>query len=191
METRIDLYVLKAMDAYPYQLEVVVESLQYALSYDPENVVALTLMGRVHQEQFRAFEKAKKYYEKVLAVDLDYLEVYPHYIRALIDNNDLAEGQKLIDFALTRKGIDTAMIQMIQGVLFEKSQDFDAAIEAYGEAMMLAINSEFIEQVELEITRARNKRERLNRTKRKEEQATQTDSETKDSWFKNRLNNLL
>jgi len=191
METKISLYVMKAIDAYPYELEKVVESLQYALSYEPENSMALMYMGRLYQEQFNDYEKAKYYFEKALTADLEYLEVYPFYIRALLDNHDIAEAQKLIDFAMSRKGIDKARIYLFQGLLYEQAHEFEKAEDAYNDAMLFAMNSEFIYYMEDQIKRAKNKRDRLNRTKRKEETKAQPEEETKNSWFKDRLNNLL
>lgn len=52
-------YVLKALDAYPYNLEEASESLEYALSYDSEDTTALCLMGRMHGEIFNDFEASK------------------------------------------------------------------------------------------------------------------------------------
>lgn len=59
-------YVLKALDAYPYNLEEVSESLEYALSYDSEDTTALCLMGRMHGEILKDFEAAKNYFWKPL-----------------------------------------------------------------------------------------------------------------------------
>ena len=40
-------YLLKAIEAYPFNLEAVSENLGYALSYDEENDAAWTLRGKV------------------------------------------------------------------------------------------------------------------------------------------------
>lgn len=45
MGVTTDKYIFQALDAYPYNLEETVESLNYALSYDDKNAVALCLMG--------------------------------------------------------------------------------------------------------------------------------------------------
>jgi len=94
-------YVLKAMDAYPYDLEETVENLNYALSYENHNAYALYLMGRLQAEQFGDYEKAKYYFAEALANKMDFIKVYPKYILVLIWNHDYEEAQKLIDFAHT------------------------------------------------------------------------------------------
>ncbi|MBP6238275.1 MAG: hypothetical protein KA270_13100 [Saprospiraceae bacterium] len=47
----IDRYLVKALDAYPYNLEEAIESLDYALSGDNNNAATLCLYGRVYAEQ--------------------------------------------------------------------------------------------------------------------------------------------
>jgi hypothetical protein len=51
MGTLVNNYIFKALDNYPYYLDEVMESLNYALSYDNKNTMALTLMGKVHAEK--------------------------------------------------------------------------------------------------------------------------------------------
>lgn len=111
MDTNLlDNYVLKAIDAYPYNLEETVENLNYALSYSHNNVYALYLMGRLQAEQFGDYEKAKQYYAEALANKMEFHKVYPKYIQVLLDNENLTEAQKLIDFAFKVKGIDKGCI---------------------------------------------------------------------------------
>ena len=50
----IDRYLVKAIDAYPYNLEEAIESLDYALSGDNNNAATLCLYGRVYAEQLQA-----------------------------------------------------------------------------------------------------------------------------------------
>ena len=54
----IDKYLFQALDNYPYSLEETVESLDYALSYDEKNTVALCLYGRLYAEQLKHYETA-------------------------------------------------------------------------------------------------------------------------------------
>jgi len=81
-------YLFRAIEAYPYELEKAIEALNYALSYEPENVKALCLMAKVYAGQLGDYKTAKAYYEKALVNGLDIPEVYPDYIRLLINNDD-------------------------------------------------------------------------------------------------------
>ena len=60
MGTLVNNYVFKALENYPYDLEEVMEALNYALSYDDKNTMALTLMGRVYAEKLFKYNDAIK-----------------------------------------------------------------------------------------------------------------------------------
>lgn len=123
----IDKYVFQALDSYPYSLEETIESLDYAFSYDAKNTMVLCLYGRIQAEQLLNYEAAKNYFEEAFTINIHALEVYPHYIQTLILNEDYEEAQKLIDFALTIKGISKAEIFIKKAILFETQHEFKKA----------------------------------------------------------------
>lgn len=45
-------YLIKAIENYSFDLEQCYESLNYALSYEEDNPIALCLMGRLQDEYF-------------------------------------------------------------------------------------------------------------------------------------------
>ncbi|WP_397364063.1 hypothetical protein [Olleya sp. R77988] len=165
-------YVLKAIDAYPYDLEETVENLNYALSYESDNAYALYLMGRLQAEQLGNYEKAKQFYAEALASKMDFIRVYPRYIQTLLNNENFDEAQKLIDFALTIKGIDKGSIWSKQGQLYEIKQEFKKAIKALKKAKLFGYNDGFISYVDSEISRVKskmkpNKKKSKNKKKKK------------------------
>lgn len=185
-------YLFKALDAYPYELEKAIEALNYALAYDPENVTALCLMARVCSEQLGDYEKAKDYYNRALASRLDIPDVYPDYIRLLVNNDDYKEAQKLIDFALSVKGIDKAGIMLNQAYLFEAQTEFEKAESALKEAKMLSQNNDFTTYVDEVLSRVVKKRKEVkNKERLSEPTQNKAVKEADKNWFKNRLNNLL
>ncbi len=150
-------YVLKAIDAYPYELEEAVENLNYALSYESDNAYALYLMGRIQAEQLGDYEQAKTYYAEALANKMDFQRVYSKYIQVLLWNEDLDEAQKLIDFALTVKGIGKGDIWERQGHLLEIKQEHKKAIKAFKKAKTFGFNDSFISYMNGEISRVKTK----------------------------------
>lgn len=150
-------YVLKAIDAYPYELEETVENLNYALSYENDNAYALFLMGRLQAEQFGDYEKAKQHYAEALANKMDFHKVYSKYILVLIWNEDYEEAQKLIDFAFTVKGLNKGEVHLYQGQLFENLQVYKKAIKALKKAKLFGYNDGFISHINSEILRIKNK----------------------------------
>ena len=150
-------YVLKAIDAYPYELEETVENLNYALSYESNNTYALYLMGRLQAEQFGDYEKAKQYYAEALANKMDFHKVYKHYILVLIWNEDFEEAQKLIDFAFTIKGLGKGQIWVLQGQFFETQKAYKKSLKALKTAKQFAYNNDFTSYINSEISRIKNK----------------------------------
>jgi len=66
----IDRYLCKALGAYPYNLEETIESLDYALSGNHNDVATLCLYGKVYAEQFQDYSTAKSYFQEALAADM-------------------------------------------------------------------------------------------------------------------------
>ena len=187
-----NIYLFRAIEAYPWELEKAVEALNYALAYDPENVKALHLMAKVHYEQLGDYEMAKLYFESALASNIEAREIYPDYIRLLINNEDYEEAQKLIEFANTIKGVDKAGIALTQGQLFESLAKFEDAEEVLKKAKQLALNDDFINFVDNVLSRVKKKRKvQANENKVLENKANKEAEAQPKSWFKNRLNNLF
>jgi len=139
----IDKYLFQALDNYPYSLEETIESLDYAFSYDAKNTMVLCLYGRIQVEQLWNYEEAKSYFQEALAINIHALEVYPYYIQTLILNEDYEEAQKLIDFALTIKGINKSEIYVKKAILFEAQLRFKDAMTAIKNAKLYTLQFGF------------------------------------------------
>lgn len=139
----IDKYVFQALDNYPYSLEETIESLDYAFSYDAKNTMVLCLYGRIQAEQLWNYEEAKSYFQEALAINIHALEVYPYYIQTLILNEDYQEAQKLIDFALTVKGINKSDIYVKKAILLEAQLRFKEALTAIKNAKLYSLQFAF------------------------------------------------
>lgn len=145
----IDKYLFQALDNYPYSLEETIESLDYAFSYDAKNTMVLCLYGRIQAEQLWNYEEAKNYFQEALSINIHALEVYSYYLKTLILNEDYEEAQKLIDFALTIKGINKSDIFVQKAILLEAQQQFKKALKEIKNAklttLQFAFDSDIIE----------------------------------------------
>jgi len=137
-------YVFKALDAYPYDLEETMEALNYALSYDTENTMALTLMGRVYAEKLYNYPEAISYYKEALAVKIEAFEVYEHYINALLWNEDVIEAARFIDFAMSVKGADKAVLYLKKAALYEQLKKYKKAMSYIKKAKENTFNADFL-----------------------------------------------
>lgn len=157
MGTLTNNYVFKALENYPYDLEEVMEALNYALSYDNKNTMALTLLGRVYAEKLYKYEEAIVYYKQALAENMYAFEVYEPYIRVLLWNEDYKEAEDFIDFALTVKGSDKAILYLKKAILYEQKKEYKKALTFIKKAKSNAYNSEFMKTVNEEKSRIKEK----------------------------------
>lgn len=150
-------YVFKALDAYPYELEKCIEALNYALSYNENDEMALSLMGRVYTEILNNYEEGIAYYKLVLAENINNLEVQSHYINALLWNENYNEAKEYINYALTVRGSDKAMLYLKKANLYEHTKEYTKALETLKFAHIYTFNNEFIEYLKSEKERIKTK----------------------------------
>ena len=143
------------MDAYPYYLEEAIESLDYALSGDNNNAATLCLYGRVYAEQLQDYATAKMYFQDALAADIKAVFVYPYFIQLLIDFDEDMEAEKLIDFALTVKGIDKPLILSKLIILKEKLGQYKEVNRVITKLKSIVLNEDY--QVFMDKTETRIK----------------------------------
>ena len=180
MDSKVSTYIFQALDAYPHYLEEAVEALQYALAYDENNATALGLMGQIYAESIKSYEVAKSYFEKALAADLYALDVYPKYVDVLLWNEDYDEAEKLIDFALSVKGTDKAILYVKKGILFEHRFNYDDALKCIEKAKKFTYNNEFLEELKEERSRIKKKMNATQKKKEKPSKAKETPSKKKE-----------
>lgn len=138
-------YYFEALDNYPYSLPDCLEALNYALSYDPEDADSLCLMGRIYSEMLTDYEKAKVYFEEAMQCNVANLNIPQYYIKCLLDNEDLEEAEKLINYALKIKGIDTARILIQKSLLFEIRLEYKKALEPLKDAEKYSYNQAMVD----------------------------------------------
>lgn len=163
----IDKYLFQALDNYPYSLEETIESLDYAFSYDAKNTMVFCLYGRILAEQLLNYEEAKHYFQEALAINIHALEVYPHYLQTLILNEDYEEAQKLIDFALTIKGINKSDIYVKKAILCEAQQQFKEALAEIKKAKLSTLQFAFESDITEVEKRIQGKIDLLKKKKKK------------------------
>ncbi|SMC76511.1 tetratricopeptide repeat protein [Moheibacter sediminis] len=143
----LDKYLFSALDNYPYNLLETIESLEYALSYNDKNTMALCLMGRVYAEQLMDYETAKDYFSEAISHNIHALEIYPNYIETLILNEDFDEAEKLIEFALTIKGINKIEILLKKVLMLEIKKEFSKAKLVLKEIKSIICTSNYDAQI--------------------------------------------
>ncbi|MGB0871383.1 MAG: hypothetical protein ACPG6V_09370 [Flavobacteriales bacterium] len=150
-------YLYQALDSYPHNLEETIEALTFAISYDENNALALGLLARVHSEQLHQYKKAISLFNRALKVNLNEVSLYPHFINALLWNEDWEQAQKLINYSLQVKGVDKGLIHLKQALLFEYKEQYKKAIKWAERARSLSFNDAQISHISCEIKRIKKK----------------------------------
>lgn len=142
--TIADTYYLKAKAASGYDWDEVCESLNYALSYDENHCAALCLLGKVYARNLNQYAEAFSCFDKVIAVDTDYINVYPLYATYLIWADEIEKAYRLIEFALSIKGIDKAQLYCISAYALETKGYYKVALQHLKEAKRLTYNNDYM-----------------------------------------------
>ena len=117
--TLADTYYLKALNLYPYDLDQVIEALNFAISYDKDHAGAHCLLGNLNMYQLGKISEAENHFEKALASDLNYVETYYSYTNLLIQIGEYGKAKKLINYAYKIKGINISRLKHSEGLIAE------------------------------------------------------------------------
>lgn len=152
-----DQYYLKARDYYPYNMEFVVENLNYALSYDDEHTQANFLLGKVYMYLMKDYGKATQCFEKVLRCNLDYADVYKHYSLLKIWLKDYDGARKLINYGEKVKGMDVSTLLILKAIIYECRGEYHQAKALLKRAKLYSIDVNTINKIKLNLTRVKDK----------------------------------
>ncbi|WP_276135287.1 tetratricopeptide repeat protein [Polluticoccus soli] len=159
--TAADKYFLKANDNYPYDLEAVLEALEYGLSTDDMHPGLLTLMGKIYHRDLRQFEPARECFETSLYSDELYVDTYYAYTHLLLWLNELPKAEDIILRALKVPGIDRPKMLYFKAILHEKQGDYKQATDSLKEAIRHSQTTECHKRYEEEIERLQTKDKRI------------------------------
>ena len=155
--TLADQYYLKALDDYGYDLEAVVENLEYALSCDADHPGANHLMGKLLMEKFRKFEQAEEYFVASLAIEPTHIDTCESYSWLLIHTRDYDRALKLIRYASGLKGVANCKFLRLEALVLELKQEFIKAKELLQAAMLESYDSNYLYFLDQEFARVEKK----------------------------------
>lgn len=133
------------------------ESLQYALSYEPSNARALSLMGKIQMEHMQDYDLAMEYFQKAIENDIHLPIIYPDYVQNLLLAEEYVEAEELLKFAFKVKATDKARLYELNGQLRERQRRFKEALAHYRMAFELSVTSDTSEIMEDHIRRLKKK----------------------------------
>lgn len=168
-----DQYYLKAkgaMAGFCSDWEEACEAIGYAISYDENHCPSLCLLGKIQAQYLADYEAAFENFDKCIAANINYVDVYPEYIRFLVWAKELSRAKQLLAFAKKIKGIDLAQLYWCEASIYEVERNYKRGIKCLKEAKNHIYNDDYLYFIESEKTRLQNKLKKLKKkqkTKRK------------------------
>lgn len=162
-------YLLKAMEAYDYDMTECMEALSYAISYDDESVEAWVLRGKVMLYYIKDYSAAEESFVQSLSIEPTHSEAFIEFIWLRINQSDFNAAQLLLNKALRVVKKDFAQLNRLQAVLHEYDNQHCAAIESLERALDYTYNCSFQCFLEDEIKRMKNKKKRLAKRNKKKQ----------------------
>lgn len=163
-----ETYYLKAVTNYPFDYNEVCESLNYALSYDPEYAPALCLKAKIYLNEKTSLTLAKLYFENALKADPSHIDSYQYYGELLLQIEDYESLEKHIDKSFKIMGINKAAMYLLRAKLYERQRNYNKALLTIDIASEECYNIDMDKIIEEERTRIESKVDRKNgKTKKK------------------------
>jgi Tfp pilus assembly protein PilF len=159
--TLADQYYLKALDGYDYNLDEVIENLNYALSYDQEHAGANYLMGKFYMEQMHQFDLAKEYFEASMVCDPTKSDTCQSFSWLLIRTRQFSEALKLIRYAYGLPGAMMPDFLRLEALVHELQKDYSGAVELLNEAIDESYDDSYVVFLEAELARVEKKMRRM------------------------------
>ncbi len=109
------------------------------IDLEPEYARAYYQLGSFYYYQFKNYQTAGYYYNKCIALDPAFPDVYEHYLKLLVDLKMHKQVHQVAEKALVVPGVCKAHIYESLGAYAEGEQDFLKANEQYKKALMTTV----------------------------------------------------
>lgn len=168
--TTADSYYLKAKAAtsgFCSDWGEVCEALNYALSYDENHCAALCFLGEIYADKLSQYKNAFECFDRVIAFDSDYINVYPIYIKYLIWTEEIGRAEKLIEFAKTIKGIDVSQLFWLKAYIEDVRGNYKLSLQFLKKAKINIYNDYYFDFMDEEKQRIKKKIKLIEKPKKK------------------------
>lgn len=155
--TIADGYYTKAEGAYPWQLDDVIENLNYALNYDSEHVQSLCLKGRLFMYQFKEYPAAEACFQRALFSNVTYPDTYKYYSLLKIWQCDLDKASEIIKRGKRVGGMDQGTMLLHEALILESRGSFHSAQKFMKKAKLVSLEPDKLERIEENLKRIKSK----------------------------------
>lgn len=158
-----DQYYLKAAGNYEYDIELALEDLRYALSYDPEHAPSHCLTGRICGIHLMAHTKAFHHMELALLYDPEYPETYYVYPYLLMQRGEFAKADRLLAMGIQQAGVDKSTVLILSAMSHEIKGNLYWARRSLSRALLLTTACDRMTYIDNAIKRIKYKSKRIHK----------------------------
>jgi len=152
-----DHFYLKALENYPYELEMVLENLQYAIGHDEVHAASNCLMGRIYMYRLKNYPKAGRCFFDALKGDINYPDTYKYYSLLRIWEGEYERAMHIIERGLKIKGMDQIVLLTYKSNIYERQGKFFKAKHVLKQAQMISLEKSKTEEIEKDLKRIKKK----------------------------------
>lgn len=158
--TLADTYYIKALDNYPYNLEEMLENINYALSYDDQHAEANTLMAKFYTYEVPKFELAKEYAHKAIGSDPLCVPAFGALAEILMHSGDIIELKNVVKYVCTLKEANIYYFKGILAQAYEENGKLKKAQKILKDAIQNCVYNHTLEVLENQLKRVDKKLKR-------------------------------
>ena len=159
--TIADTYYIKALDNYPYNLEEMLENVNYALSYDNEHPEANTLMARFYTNEVPKYDLAKEYAQRALSSDPNCIEAFKALAVVLMYSGELQELKKVVGYVSTLREANKYYFEGLLAQTYEAKGKLSKAKKILKNATHLCVYDDTLESLQNQLSRVKKKLKRF------------------------------
>ena len=159
--SRADVYYIKAVDSYGYDMDETITNLEYALGADNDHAAANRMMGSICADYLCNYELAESYFTTSMASDPRDQLTCGMYAELLLNMECIDQALKLIQYAHGLKGNRKSQLYMLESRAYELKGELLLAAELMEIAIAESFNRNLISTMEDELDRLYSKIRRM------------------------------
>ncbi len=116
-------------------------------------------LGWLHQEKYKDFISAEKYFLKALELAPEYPAIYKNFAFCLSTQRKFDQLEKLLEQALKTSGVDHSFVYEEYAIMYELKGDYSLAIKYFTEFAKNALDQKLVSNGIRAIDRCKQKRD--------------------------------
>lgn len=155
----LDLHFLNALaHLREGRVEDAVRELTLLQGRQPENGKAKWLEAKILHENLRDYARAEELYKQAMRLEPTFDLLHLSYASLLIDLSRFAEAIAVLNKAAEIPGVEKDKVDRLFGLLNERQEKFDDALQHFNKAMLYTFSNEQMDVLQKDIERVMRKK---------------------------------